>query len=306
MFLTGGDGSDTASFADSNSAVTVALTPGTGTATGDGNDTLFQIENVTGSDFDDIITGGSTVNILAGGAGNDIINADDDDDILNGNDGDDVLNGERGDDTIFGDAGDDIINGGRGDDTMTGGDGQDTFVFDDFASTTDTITDFSITGVEDIIDLTLFRYQFRNFGEIEEQFSQVGNNTEIDLGDGQTIILENVMADSLVADNFIFYQSTKGGADPTGEIDPIDPGVTYTGNDQMPLSPIIRPAGYIKGLSELIETENPYDGAIQSFIADTSAPNTLGQPAAQTGRSSGSLDIHQDNDLTVVTHEGLI
>jgi hypothetical protein len=60
---------DTADFFDSEAAVTVDL--GAGTATGDGNDTLKNMENVYGSDFGDTLTGNSGNNKLDGAAGSD-------------------------------------------------------------------------------------------------------------------------------------------------------------------------------------------------------------------------------------------
>jgi Ca2+-binding RTX toxin-like protein len=67
-----GDGSTTTiSYETALSGVTVDLSAGT--ATGDGNDTLAFIPNVTGSSFDDSITGDSNDNILYGNGGNDYI-----------------------------------------------------------------------------------------------------------------------------------------------------------------------------------------------------------------------------------------
>ena len=69
--MDGGTGNDTASYANAASAVTVNLS--TGTATGDGSDTLSNIENVIGSANGDTITGDSNDNILAGGDGLDTL-----------------------------------------------------------------------------------------------------------------------------------------------------------------------------------------------------------------------------------------
>src|SRR5262249_23181554 len=85
--LVGGDGIDTASYADSASAVTVSLATGTGSGGDAEGDTLSQIENLTGSVFDDTLTGDDGTNVLDGGAGND---------TLAGLGGDDVLVGGAG------------------------------------------------------------------------------------------------------------------------------------------------------------------------------------------------------------------
>ncbi|OAP34548.1 hypothetical protein AU381_24800 [Sinorhizobium glycinis] len=88
--LTGDDGLDTASYAASAAAVTVNLTANTasgGDATGD---VLYDIENLTGSAFNDALTGSAAANVLKGGNGND---------TLEGRGGADVLNGGAGIDT---------------------------------------------------------------------------------------------------------------------------------------------------------------------------------------------------------------
>ncbi|HEY5798326.1 MAG TPA: peroxidase family protein [Bosea sp. (in: a-proteobacteria)] len=115
----GTDDSDTASYASASGAVTVNLT--TGAASGAaGNDTLVEIENVTGSGFDDTLTGDGDGNTLAGGAGAD------------------ALNGAGGNDTLLGEAGNDTLTGGTGNDSLQGGADNDTYVFG-LADSDDTI-----------------------------------------------------------------------------------------------------------------------------------------------------------------------
>lgn len=74
--LDGSGGTDTVSYALSPGAVIVTLTPSVswlteGSATGWGNDTLINFENVTGSRFNDTITGDANANVLSGGGGAD-------------------------------------------------------------------------------------------------------------------------------------------------------------------------------------------------------------------------------------------
>ncbi len=120
--LIGGDGRDTASYSGATTGVTVSLAnPGinTGEAAGD---TFVSIENLTGSDFDDVIYGDGGANTLNGRAGND------------------------------------KISGGAGADRLTGGLGADWFVFSSVADSSpssagrDTILDFARTH-GDKIDL---------------------------------------------------------------------------------------------------------------------------------------------------------
>jgi Ca2+-binding RTX toxin-like protein len=109
--LDGGTGTDTADYSNSTGGVNVDLT--SGTATGDGNDTLTNIENVTGSNQNDTLTGDGEDNVLNGGAG------------------DDTLQGGTGDDTLDGGDGDDTLQGGDGDDQLDAGDGTDTADYSD-------------------------------------------------------------------------------------------------------------------------------------------------------------------------------
>lgn len=85
-------GTDTVSYASAASAVVVNLKSGTATG-GAGNDTLLSIEDLIGSQFDDILTGSDSRNILMGGDGNDSLYGDYGDDVLDGGLGNDVLDG---------------------------------------------------------------------------------------------------------------------------------------------------------------------------------------------------------------------
>jgi Ca2+-binding RTX toxin-like protein len=119
--LDGGAGNDTVVYAGSTAGVTVSLATGLGTGGDAQGDTLTGIENVYGSDHNDVLTGDAGANTLSGGAGND------------------------------------ILTGGVGADVLKGGAGNDIFVYTSIADSTvapagkDVITDFS-TG--DKIDLS--------------------------------------------------------------------------------------------------------------------------------------------------------
>jgi Ca2+-binding RTX toxin-like protein len=133
--LDGGNGIDTANYASSAGPVYVGLAPGFSAAEEAQGDTLVNIENLTGSAYDDVLIGNDDVNVLSGAAGddyidglngNDTLNGGDGDDILNGGLGDDVLNGSIGEDTLVGGAGDDTLQSGEGADVVNGGSGTDT------------------------------------------------------------------------------------------------------------------------------------------------------------------------------------
>lgn len=150
--LDGAGGQDTVTYASSASAVTVSLLAGTASG-GAGNDTLFNLEHVLGSVWDDTLTGDAGDNTLMGGAGNDWLNGggggnDTFDgglgfdtvsyagyaagqtinlgdarfigiENLTGSANDDVLTGSAFDNTLDGGLGNDVINGGGGNDTVS-------------------------------------------------------------------------------------------------------------------------------------------------------------------------------------------
>ncbi|MHA7774487.1 calcium-binding protein [Roseibium sp. M-1] len=99
--LDGSTGADWADYRTSNAAVTVVLA-GIGAQSGGHaeGDTLTNIENVFGSNFNDAITGNGLDNSLRGGAGND---------VLKGGNGADTLRGDAGNDVLLGGAGGDIF-----------------------------------------------------------------------------------------------------------------------------------------------------------------------------------------------------
>lgn len=146
--MTGGGGSDTVTYAPSNAAVVADLETGTFSGGHANGDVLVEIENLRGSDFNDVLTGDSNDNDLFGDAGDDTINGGDGADTLTGANGQDTLNGDAGNDTLIGGFGDDILNGGAGDDVfmfdpgnelIDGGDGDDAAFYEG------NMTDFDVT-----------------------------------------------------------------------------------------------------------------------------------------------------------------
>ena len=128
--IDGKTGVDTVSYATATSGVTVSLAAsGAQDTVGAGIDTLLNIDNLTGSPFNDTLTGDGNANVLTGGPGAD------------------VLIGAAGNDTLIGGAGVDTLTGGAGVDTLTGGTGNDSFVFtaltDSLNATPDLIADFT-------------------------------------------------------------------------------------------------------------------------------------------------------------------
>jgi len=117
--LTGGQGIDTIGYATATSAVTVNLLVTAAQNTGGaGSDTIASAENLTGSNFDDVLTGNAQLNTLIGGTGNDTLDGGSANDVLDGGSGNDILKGSNGDDRITAGAGNDNIDGGTGIDTL--------------------------------------------------------------------------------------------------------------------------------------------------------------------------------------------
>jgi Ca2+-binding RTX toxin-like protein len=88
---------DTVSYANAGAAVTVNLSTSAQTTGGAGNDVLFGIENVTGSNFNDDLTGSSAANTINGGAGFDSMNGGGGDDIYIVTSGDEIVDGTESD-----------------------------------------------------------------------------------------------------------------------------------------------------------------------------------------------------------------
>lgn len=208
--LIGGNGSDTASYAASAAAVSITLSSGLASGGDAAGDTFSSIENLTGSQYDDLLSGSAANNVLSGGlgvdtlsytnaakavtvnlaltsaqktggAGNDTISGFENltgsayADNLTGSSGGNVLTGLGGNDRLTGGAGLDRLIGGAGQDTLAGGLDADQFVFATAAdsavgSLRDLITDFGI-GV-DKIDLSGIDAVA---GNTDDQFDFVGN-----------------------------------------------------------------------------------------------------------------------------------
>lgn len=217
--VSGGEGNDTLGGSDGNDEL----------YGGAGNDRLF------GEGDNDLLVGGSGADLLGGGAGDDVLSggADNDQlfgdtgvDLLLGDDGDDLLvggneadtlDGGEGADTLGGGAGndrlvggggsdnvlgedaDDTIVAGAGDDFLVGGPGRDTFGFDRGFGL-DRVADF--TRGQDVLAINMGLA--RSFSDVMSRSFQNGNETVIDFGPGNTIVLNNTVLTSLQTDDFRF------------------------------------------------------------------------------------------------------
>jgi Ca2+-binding RTX toxin-like protein len=124
--LDGETGLDTADYSDKAGAVSVTLAGAANASVsvaGSAEDTIRNIENLTGGAGNDQLVGDTLVNVLKGGAG---------------------------DDVLKGDAGDDFLDGGAGNDSMLGGVGNDTYSVDVATSGGDLITELAGEGLDTV------------------------------------------------------------------------------------------------------------------------------------------------------------
>lgn len=118
-----GTRTDLADYSDSPRRVVVHLD--TGTARGQGHDTLVNLDGARGSALDDVVIGSRETNRVFAGDGDDRIRTKGFGDFVLAQAGEDLVIGGAGPDFLSGNGGDDVIDGGSGDDNLTGGGGHD-------------------------------------------------------------------------------------------------------------------------------------------------------------------------------------
>jgi Ca2+-binding RTX toxin-like protein len=142
--LDGGSGTDAVSYLDASAGATMSLVSG-GTGGEAAGDSFISIENIEGSEYDDVLEGDDGPNWIRGHGGNNTLRGLGGNDRLDGAKGNDILEGGDGDDLLRGDVdgattivsadgitlgtgpagGDDILRGGNGNDILDGGPGND-------------------------------------------------------------------------------------------------------------------------------------------------------------------------------------
>lgn len=179
--MNGSLGNDTVTYYTSDSGVSLNLASGTGTAGDAEGDSYRSIENVIGSNYNDMIKG------------------DNGDNRLEGKDGADRLIGGNGDDELLGGAGDDLLKAGKGNDILTGGYGNDTFFFDVSKDGDNIITDFQ-DG--DVIMLDGVSSDVNENWMMDHAVQEEGNI--VIAVDDISITLENMDYSSLDHSDFLF------------------------------------------------------------------------------------------------------
>jgi Ca2+-binding RTX toxin-like protein len=205
--LDGGGGTDTATYATSPAGVNVSLMTGLGSGGDAQGDTLINIENLTGSAFNDTLEGNGANNVLVGGASIDTLSYEHaafgvtvslataaaqntggaGTDTLSGFENltgsafGDVLTGSSGANTLNGLDGNDTLRGGGGADTLTGGAGIDKFMFvaatDSGPSAPDIIRDF-VHGI-DKIDLSSIDASASSKAKGDQAFAFADHNPNV-------------------------------------------------------------------------------------------------------------------------------
>ena len=201
--LDGGIGTDTADYSDKTSAVAVVLNSSTSanvSVGGVAEDTIKNIENVTGGSAADSLTGDSLANSLIGNAGNDALN---------------------------GMSGNDFLRGGLGNDTLTGGAGQDTFRFDTILNgltNVDRITDFVVADDTIQLENSIFtKFGLSTTGAINSAYFKA-NITGLAADNNDYIIYETDTGK-------LFYDADGNGVGASVQIALLGTNLTLTSSD---------------------------------------------------------------------------
>ena len=227
--LDGGDGTDTALYVNYNTeGVTVNLGTGVGSGGNAEGDTYTGIENVSGTQFDDVIFGSADDNYLIGSEG---------DDVLYGQQGDDHLEGSLGNDTLYGGDGNDRLTDSFGNNVLFGGEGADSFETgdgDDSINVTNLdFTLISAGGGNDFLALVGTGLNLDLSSETGDLISGIENiSLGIDGANSLTLTAQDLLDLSSTSDQLIVTGGADDVVNATGEgwvqeADQIIDGVTY-------------------------------------------------------------------------------
>ncbi len=227
-YISGGSGNDTIIAGEGNDIIY-------------GNNGVDVIDGAEGNDYiyggagDDVITAGDGNDYIYGGSGNNTISADQGDDYIVGGEDYDNIDGGDGDDTIISRSGADRIDGGAGDDSISAGAGNDILIDgigsdnlvggadnDIFIITKQNTDDNNqlVTDIDVIEDFNkdedriIIKVDYQNpitFATLQNYLSQNGSDAEINLSNGQQIIIKNTNISDLTTSNLAIGLS--GGQD---------------------------------------------------------------------------------------------
>lgn len=123
--LDGAAGIDTVRYTTSNSAISIDFAMNTASGGHAEGDLILFVENIIGSEFDDLLIGDLSNNKITAGDGNDTLRGGGGEDDLTGGGGADSLSGGEGADFLKGLGGDDSLIGNQENDRVFGGDDND-------------------------------------------------------------------------------------------------------------------------------------------------------------------------------------
>ena len=161
-------------------------------------------ETIFGFRGDDVIFAGLGNDTVLGGRGDDLINGGKGNDWLFGEKGNDALLGGEGNDDLFGGSGRDLLLGGAGRDELNGDGGNDKFLFRKGMGV-DTVECLEAGDRIDIRDFNIGSFQ-----TLVSSARQVGHDVQINLGNGDKLVIEHTRISDLHAEQFIIANEVKG------------------------------------------------------------------------------------------------
>jgi hypothetical protein len=162
------------------------------------NDTILGLRG------DDTIFAGPGNDAVYGGRGNDLIDGGNGNDLLFGDKGNDGLSGGEGNDDLYGGRGRDLLVAGAGRDELDGGEGSDKFLFRKGMGV-DTIEHLDAGDRVDVRD-----FHVASFQALINAAQQLGQDVQIDLGNGDKLIIEDTSISNLHSEQFILANEVKG------------------------------------------------------------------------------------------------
>lgn len=170
-------------------------------------------DEIFGSNHSDTIFGLRGSDTIFAGLGNDTVYGGRGDDLIDGGKGNDRLFGEKGNDALVGGEGNDDLSGGRGRDfllggagrdELDGGEGNDKFLFRKGMGV-DTIEHLDAGDRIDVRD-----FHVASFQALINSARQVGHDVQIDLGNGDRLVIEDTRISNLHSEQFIIANEVKG------------------------------------------------------------------------------------------------
>jgi hypothetical protein len=172
-----------------------------------GDDEIFgsnHSDTIFGLRGDDTIFAGLGNDTVYGGRGDDLIDGGKGNDRLFGEKGNDALVGGEGNDDLSGGRGRDLLLGGAGRDELDGGEGNDKFLFRKGMGV-DTIEHLDAGDRIDVRD-----FHVASFQALINSARQVGHDVQIDLGNGDRLVIEDTRISNLHSGQFIIANEVKG------------------------------------------------------------------------------------------------